>query len=56
MMERNYGHIVALSSIAGLLGQRNLVPYCATKYGVRGFMESLSEELREDPKDYSGAS
>ncbi|XP_026320061.1 epidermal retinol dehydrogenase 2-like [Hyposmocoma kahamanoa] len=54
MMERNHGHIVAMSSMAGVMGLRNLVPYCATKYGVRGFMESLSEELREHPKDYSG--
>lgn len=56
MMGRNHGHIVALSSMAGMMGLRNLVPYCATKYAVRGFMESLSEELREHEKDYSGVS
>ncbi|XP_049883050.1 epidermal retinol dehydrogenase 2-like isoform X1 [Pectinophora gossypiella] len=54
MMERNHGHIVAMSSMAGVLGLRNLVPYCATKFAVRGMMESLHEELREDPRDFSG--
>ncbi|KAJ8736039.1 hypothetical protein PYW08_006695 [Mythimna loreyi] len=55
MMERNHGHIVAMSSMAGVVGLRNLVPYCATKFAVRGMMEALHEELREDKeKDYSG--
>lgn len=54
MMERNHGHIVAMSSMAGVIGLRNLVPYCATKFAVRGLMEALHEELREDPRDYSG--
>lgn len=54
MMERNKGHIVALSSMAGLLGLRNLVPYCGSKFAVRGIMEALHEELREDPRDFSG--
>ncbi|CAB3241143.1 unnamed protein product [Arctia plantaginis] len=55
MMEKNHGHIVAMSSMAGIVGLRNLVPYCATKFAVRGLMEALHEELREDKnKDYSG--
>ncbi|CAG9796330.1 unnamed protein product [Diatraea saccharalis] len=54
MMERNHGHIVGLSSMAGVVGLRNLVPYCATKFAVCGFMEALHEELREDPRDFSG--
>ncbi|KAJ0182273.1 hypothetical protein K1T71_001642 [Dendrolimus kikuchii] len=54
MMEKNHGHIVALSSMAGLIGLRNLVPYCATKFAVRGMMEALHEELREDARDFSG--
>ncbi|XP_032591999.1 epidermal retinol dehydrogenase 2 [Drosophila grimshawi] len=49
MKEHNRGHIVCLSSIAGLVGLSNLVPYCATKYAVRGMMEALHEELREGP-------
>lgn len=46
MMEKNEGHIVALSSIAGVVGLNNLVPYCGSKFAVRGSMESLAEELR----------
>lgn len=33
MIEKNHGHIVALSSIAGLVGLNNVVPYCGTKVG-----------------------
>lgn len=36
MIEKNHGHIVALSSLAGLSGFENLVPYCASKFAVRG--------------------
>lgn len=45
MIERNHGHVVALSSMAGIIGLRNLVPYCASKFAVRGLMEALGEEL-----------
>uniref|UniRef100_A0A336KW41 CSON000576 protein n=1 Tax=Culicoides sonorensis TaxID=179676 RepID=A0A336KW41_CULSO len=41
------GHIVALASIAGVVGLTNLVPYCATKFAVRGMMEALQVEIRE---------
>ncbi|CAH2217801.1 jg7065, partial [Pararge aegeria aegeria] len=54
MMERNHGHIVAMSSMAGVIGLRNLVPYCGTKFAVRGMMEAVHEELREDPRNFSG--
>ncbi|ALC48624.1 CG2254 [Drosophila busckii] len=47
MIERNEGSIVALSSCAGLFGLPNLVPYCGTKFAVRGFMAALAEELRQ---------
>lgn len=50
MIQKNRGHIVALSSVAGLVGFKNLVPYCGTKYAVRGIMEALEEELRADPR------
>ncbi|XP_070161826.1 short-chain dehydrogenase/reductase family 16C member 6-like [Polyergus mexicanus] len=46
MIEKNHGHIVALSSLAGLAGIPYLVPYCATKFAVRGLMETLEQELR----------
>jgi short-subunit dehydrogenase len=46
MIEKNHGHIVALSSMAGLVGFKNLVPYCGSKFAVRGMMEAMAEELR----------
>uniref|UniRef100_A0A2M4BUL3 Short-chain dehydrogenase/reductase 3 n=2 Tax=Anopheles marajoara TaxID=58244 RepID=A0A2M4BUL3_9DIPT len=49
MLKQNRGHIVVLSSIAGMIGFKYLVPYCGTKFAVRGIMEALSEELRADP-------
>lgn len=53
MMEKNRGHIVGLSSIAGIIGFENIVPYCGSKFAVKGTLESLREELRKDGK-YSG--
>lgn len=47
MIKNNHGHVVALSSMAGVLGLTNLVPYCASKFAVRGMMEALAEEMRE---------
>lgn len=50
MIQNNHGHIVALSSMAGVMGIPNLVPYCGSKFAVRGLMEALAEELREDAR------
>ena len=41
------GHIVNLSSVFGLAGFPAQSSYCATKFAVRGFSESLWVELRE---------
>lgn len=46
MIAQKKGHIVALCSVAGLAGLKNLAPYCSTKFAVRGYMEALAEELR----------
>lgn len=43
----NRGHIVNLSSVFGLVGVSLNVPYCTSKFGVRGFTESLRMELKE---------
>ncbi|XP_005186128.1 17-beta-hydroxysteroid dehydrogenase 13 [Musca domestica] len=51
MVAQNKGHIVAMSSCAGLFGLPNLVPYCGTKFAVRGLMQSMYEELRKANKD-----
>lgn len=46
MIEKNHGHVVAMSSFCGILGLANAVPYCSSKFAVRGLMEALSEEMR----------
>lgn len=51
MIKQKKGHIVALSSCAGLFGLRNLVPYCGTKFAVKGIMLALSEEIRHYEPD-----
>ncbi|MDR3249433.1 MAG: SDR family oxidoreductase [Treponema sp.] len=46
MIERNTGHIVTISSAAGLIGVRGLADYCASKFAAYGFDESIRMELR----------
>ncbi len=41
------GHIVNISSINGIVPNPYNGPYCATKFAVKGFTETLSQELRE---------
>ncbi|XP_050522464.1 short-chain dehydrogenase/reductase family 16C member 6-like [Daktulosphaira vitifoliae] len=48
MISLNRGHVVALSSMAGVIGVSNLVPYCASKFAVRGICEALLDECREN--------
>lgn len=45
MTERGSGHIVNLSSLAGWVGSHGLSAYCASKFGLRGFGESLAADL-----------
>ncbi|XP_012260064.2 short-chain dehydrogenase/reductase family 16C member 6-like isoform X2 [Athalia rosae] len=47
MIKKNHGHVVALSSMAGIAGLPNLVPYCGSKFAVRGIMEAIHLELRD---------
>ncbi|KAL4703727.1 hypothetical protein ACJJTC_016734 [Scirpophaga incertulas] len=54
MLESNKGHFVTMSSMAGMMGLRNVVPYCGSKFAVRGIMEGLEAELHEDPRNYNG--
>jgi all-trans-retinol dehydrogenase (NAD+) len=46
MIERNSGHIVTISSAAGIIGVRGLSAYSASKFAAFGFDESLRMELR----------
>jgi short-subunit dehydrogenase len=45
MIERGSGHIVNMSSIAGWVGSPWLSSYSASKFGLRGFGESLAHDL-----------
>jgi len=42
------GHIVNISSVAGLLGNPNLTTYNATKFALKGYSEALFKEVRQD--------
>jgi len=45
LLSADEGHIVNLSSLFGLLGVPQQSSYCASKFAVRGFTESLRVEL-----------
>src|SRR5205085_12554713 len=47
MIERRRGHITNIASIAGKVGSATRSVYCASKFGVIGFTESLAEEVRQ---------
>ena len=52
MIHLNHGHIVNVASVAGYFGSNKMADYCASKYAVVGFTESLKEELRA--RNYGG--
>ena len=45
MVERGYGRIVNISSMAGKEGNPNLIPYSTAKAGVMGLTKALGKEL-----------
>jgi uncharacterized protein len=46
MLARGSGHIVNISSVAGHIGTLNMAGYCASKFAINGFSESLYHELK----------
>lgn len=46
LLEQDSGVIVNTSSVFGLLGMPHQSAYCASKFAVRGFTDSLRQELR----------
>ncbi|XP_049637885.1 epidermal retinol dehydrogenase 2-like [Suncus etruscus] len=44
MIANNHGHLVCVSSAAGLLGINGLADYCASKFAAFGFAESMHME------------
>jgi len=49
MKKQNSGTIVNIVSTAGLIGKATESVYCASKFGVKGFTESLVVELTGTP-------
>jgi hypothetical protein len=45
MLTKKSGHIVNVASLAASFGVAGLAPYCATKFAMLGFSESLYHEL-----------
>jgi short-subunit dehydrogenase len=45
MLQNKSGHIVNVASLAASFGVAGLAPYCATKFAMLGFSESLYHEL-----------
>jgi len=46
MRKQHSGHVVTISSSAGLVGFEYCTAYAASKFGVEGFMESLATEVQ----------
>lgn len=49
LLANNEGAVVNVSSVFGLIGTPGTSDYCAAKFAVRGFSESLMVELAETP-------
>ncbi len=47
LLEQDAGAVVNVSSVFGLIGFPTQSAYCASKFAVRGYTESLRHELRE---------
>jgi hypothetical protein len=46
MLEQRSGHIVNVASVAGSIGLPGMASYCASKFAMLGFSESLAYELK----------
>jgi uncharacterized protein len=46
MLEQKSGHIVNVASVAGSIGIPRMASYCASKFAILGFSESLFHELK----------
>lgn len=49
LRKRPEGHVVNISSINGIIPNPNNGPYCAAKFAVRGYTETLYQELKNTP-------
>ena len=53
LLKRNKAVIINITSAAGKQAYGDLIVYCATKFGVRGFSQALAQELPKKIKIYS---
>ncbi|WP_163971029.1 SDR family NAD(P)-dependent oxidoreductase [Oceanobacillus halotolerans] len=49
LIRERKGRILTIISTAGLRGKKNESIYCASKFAIKGFTESLQKELEEEP-------
>jgi 3-oxoacyl-[acyl-carrier protein] reductase len=47
MLDRNEGVIIFISSGSGIRGEKGSSSYCASKFGVTGFAESVAKDLKD---------
>ncbi|MFT3746375.1 MAG: SDR family oxidoreductase [Pyrinomonadaceae bacterium] len=47
LKEQNSAHIINVSSVFGFIAPEEQTAYCSSKFGVRGFTESLRHELAD---------
>lgn len=45
MVERKSGVIINISSYWGRYGEKDLAPYCSSKFAIEGLTQSLAQEL-----------
>lgn len=53
LKKRKKSVIINIASIAGKQPYPKIIPYCATKFGIRGFTQALALELPSSIKIYS---
>ncbi|MBT7950368.1 MAG: SDR family oxidoreductase [Gammaproteobacteria bacterium] len=47
LLKQNEGVIIFISSGSGKVGEENGTAYCASKWGIMGFAESVAKDLKE---------
>ncbi len=54
MIENNGGHIISTVSMGGIVAMKGSASYSASKFGLRGFMTSIRDELKPKGVHVSG--
>ncbi|KAG5684989.1 hypothetical protein PVAND_014192 [Polypedilum vanderplanki] len=51
MIDRKYGHIMTIASLGSLSTMQGHTVYCASKWGLNGFMSNLYDEIHINKQD-----